>query len=424
MSPQPASAGVVHLHIGEPKTGTTYLQQVLWTNRARLLERGLLIPGKRPSAHWAAAQDLRQAEEVENDPFGPMRGAWDRLAAEALAAPRAAVISQELLAAVDAEQAARAVASLQPAEVHIVLTVRDIATLLPAEWQETVKHRNTRPWREWLGAVIDEESVSPDRRRWWFWRVHDTLEILRIWSAVVPAQRLHVVTVPAARTEPDLLWRRFAQVIGIDPAIADAAPRHGNRSLRLPEVEFLRRLNLALPERYPDWLYVRSIKDGLAHDAFAGRADGDAERLYLPRERDEWARTYAESLVAGLRASAYDVVGDPDELLPPPLPEQRPDPSDVADSQLVAAALDAAVGLAAQVAAGQGVSLEQRAPGAPARPPGRVKRALLDLSRRSPAVHRLRRRYWDVANVARRLRAGDGWRAVEDRDISDAGGRT
>ena len=57
-----------------------------------------------------------------------------------------AVISHELFCAADADQAGRAVRSLQPAEVHVVLTVRDMATLLPAEWQETVKHRNARGW--------------------------------------------------------------------------------------------------------------------------------------------------------------------------------------------------------------------------------------------------------------------------------------
>ena len=42
-----------------------------------------------------------------------------------------------------ARQADRAVRSLFPAEVHVVLTVRDFATLLPAEWQEKVKCRGT-----------------------------------------------------------------------------------------------------------------------------------------------------------------------------------------------------------------------------------------------------------------------------------------
>jgi hypothetical protein len=419
MSRQPTGAGSVYLHIGEPKTGTTYLQQILWANRGRLLEQGLLIPGKRPVTHWAAAQDLRQVEEQPNDPFGPLQGAWDRLAAEALRAPGAAVISHELLAAVDADQAARAVKSLHPARVHVVLTVRDIATLLPAEWQETIKHRSTRAWRDWLSAVIDDESVSPDRRHWFFWRVHDTLEILRVWSKLVPPDRVHVITVPSSRTDPDLLWQRFAQVIGLQPAPDATATMHRNPSLSLAETEFLRRLNAALPERLPDWFYMRSIKDGLAHEALAADSQPSTDRLYLPREREEWARKYADSLVADLRASAYHLVGDLDELLPQQLPEQRPDPSDVPADQILAAAVDAAVGLVYQAAAHQGIVLVPDEATATARTPGRVKRTLIELSRRSPALHALRRRYWNLANMARRIRGPrDRWRAVEDRDIS------
>ena len=32
----------VFLHIGEPKTGTTFLQQVMWRNRSELAARGVV----------------------------------------------------------------------------------------------------------------------------------------------------------------------------------------------------------------------------------------------------------------------------------------------------------------------------------------------------------------------------------------------
>ena len=36
----------VFLHIGGPKCGTTYLQTVLWSNKPRLAEAGVLRPGR------------------------------------------------------------------------------------------------------------------------------------------------------------------------------------------------------------------------------------------------------------------------------------------------------------------------------------------------------------------------------------------
>jgi hypothetical protein len=409
----------VYLHIGEPKTGTTFVQQTLWRNRQHLREHGVIVPGDRPVAHWAAAQDLRDVPQPLNDPFGSYSGRWDKLAAEAVRAPRAAVISHELISGVDADQAARAVASLASSDVHVVLTVRDIATLLPAEWQETVKHRNARPWQDWLRAVIDEESVAPDRRRWLFWRVHDTLEILRLWSALVPADHIHVITVPSQNSNRSTaLWTRFAEVIGVPPeAVPEPGGGHRNAALSLAETEFLRRLNAALPDAIPDWFYVRAVKDGLAHEISLARTEPPTDRLYLPKDRDEWAAKYAEALVAELRESSYDIVGELAELLPGPPPEERPDPAATGDDSVAAAGVMAAVELITQLAAEQGVMLGDRATSGTTTH-GPVTRRLIALSNRVPVLHRMRRAYWQLANAVRRLRRGDRWRAVEDRDIT------
>ncbi len=40
-------ANRVFLHVGTPKTGTTYLQTVMWANRDKLAEQGLLLPLRR-----------------------------------------------------------------------------------------------------------------------------------------------------------------------------------------------------------------------------------------------------------------------------------------------------------------------------------------------------------------------------------------
>jgi hypothetical protein len=400
----------VFLHIGEPKTGTTYLQHVLWRNRSELAVSGVMLPGPRPLAHWRATQDLREVEQRANDPIGPFAGAWDRIVRQALRAPRVAVISHELLSATSEEQAARAVRSFGGADVHVIVTVRDMATLLPAEWQETVKHRNTRAWEDWLADVIDHEAGQPNRREWWFWRVHDTLEILRIWSKHVPPDRIHVITTPPRGSEPpDLLWRRFASVIGVDPASVDTGRAGANDSLGMPAVELLRRVNLALPPEVPDWFYMRQVKDLLAHDTLAKLPRSG--RLELPAERLEWACEQSLGLVAGLRDSAYDIVGDLDDLLPRPNSGPRAHPDDVTADDMLSAAIVSMTALLQHAAQQAGVAAARAAQpagsatagGEPAR--GIVHRALITASRRSPAVHRLRRGYWHAVNTARRIRA-------------------
>ncbi len=331
-------APTIFLHVGEPKTGTTFLQQVMFANRAGLLEHGVLVPGQRPLAHWRAAQDVRSVEQLPNDPLGSNAGAWERLANEAMTAPRAAVISHELFAAADQDDAERAVRSLAPAEVHVVLTVRDFGSLLPAEWQETVKHRNTEDWDDWLEAVVDVEAVDPDRRKFWFWKVHDTLEVLRVWSTLVPPEHVHLITMPQSRTDPDLLWRRFAEVIGVDPTAADTAAARSNASLGLAEVELLRRVNVALSDDVPGFAYMRNVKDLLAHGALAARPSS-LGKLVLPAAREDWARTHAASVIEALRGSKYDIVGDLEELLPQQVSGDGAHPRDASAEQM----LDSAV---------------------------------------------------------------------------------
>ena len=144
----------IYVHIGEPKTGTTFLQDALWANRARLAVHGLQLPGYADRDHSRASRDLRETPRPASDPADPWAGEWDVLAGQALCAPERAVISNELLAASSPQQAERAVCSLLRAEVHVVVTVRNFAALLPAEWQEAVKCRGTVGWEAWLDAVI------------------------------------------------------------------------------------------------------------------------------------------------------------------------------------------------------------------------------------------------------------------------------
>jgi len=255
---------VVVLHVGEPKTGTTFLQQIMWANRVVLLKHGVVYPGPRGNAHWRASQDLRDIVQAPGDPVPPFTGEWDRIVDRALKAPRVGVISHELFSMTTPEQAARGLRSLEGAELHVVLTVRDIGSLIPAEWQETVKHRNAGPWRSWLSDVLDKEAPDPDRRKSMFWQAHDSMAVLENWSHGIPPEQVHVITMPRDGGGT-VLWERFATLLGVDPTIVDLSTVRANASLGVPEIEMIRRLNEKLRPEFPDWSYVWFVKDTLAH---------------------------------------------------------------------------------------------------------------------------------------------------------------
>ena len=401
----------IYLHIGEPKTGTTFLQRALWNNRGWLAARGVTLPGYKRQDHSRASRDLRGTPRAAGDPADPWTGEWDVLAGQALHAPETAIISDEVLVACNPPQADRAVRSLLSAEVHIVLTVRDLGTLLPAEWQETVKCRGTVPWDEWLSDVIDVQSVAGNRRWWPFWMVHDTLATLDMWSQHVPPDQVHVITVPQ-QGAPDALWVRFASVLGIEPGGADLTRAHVNLSLGLPEAEFMRRMNEALPEEMPYWFYTRNIKRVLAHEVLDARPR--PVRLSLPPDREAWARQQAEILIAGLRDSKFHIVGDLGELLPPatgPYLGQADQPAE----QLLDTAVAAAAALAHHdYLEKYRVRLHPSRWGSPRHMASRLKWAMLNgrrvkrvLRKASyvPAVRRLRIVIWRVLIRPARRRA-------------------
>lgn len=333
----------VYLHIGEPKTGTTFLQRSMWANRTRLAERGVLLAGYSHRDHSLASRDLRETPRLASDPAASWLGEWEVLTRQALRAGEAAVISDELLVACTPAQADRGVRSLLTAELHVIVTVRDITALLPAEWQESVKVGGTVPWEDWLKGVMETAPATDRRARSWFWTVHGTLANLGMWSQHIPPDQVHVITVPR-QAPPDALWARFASVLGVDPGSIAVHPDRANPSLGLAEAEFLRRMNEALPADMPHWFYTRSIKQLLALNELRTRPR--QSRLLLPPDREAWAREQAEVLVAGLRESKYHIVGDLGDLVPQPVTGRYVAPGDLPPEQLLDVAVQAAAALA------------------------------------------------------------------------------
>ena len=227
------SATRVLLHVGTPKTGTTHLQDVLFRNREQLATHGVHYLADRHDAHFLAALDLMQLTwgglEAE------AAGAWGRLAKAVRHVEGTAIISHEILAHASRANVAHALDSLghgHGAEVHLVLSARDLARQIPAEWQENVKHRSTTSYARFLEQIQDPARSGKIAR--WFWAVQELPDILDRWGHDLPPERVHVVTVPPSAEDPGLLWRRFSQVFGLDGLELDLGAERANPSLGTP----------------------------------------------------------------------------------------------------------------------------------------------------------------------------------------------
>ena len=324
----------VLLHVGAPKTGTSFVQDILFTHRELLRERGILYAADRHDAHFLAALDLMEL------PWGGLEreaaGAWERLAAEVREWPGTSIISHEILGTASRVQVARALASLgDQSEVHIVYSARDLVRQIPAEWQENVKHRRTMQYGKFLENLRDEQRSTEVVQ--WFWGVQEVPDVLDRWAGSIPRERVHLVTVPPAGSSPTLLWERFAGLFGIDPNELVPTSR-ANASLGVPESAMIRRLNERVNDVLPGPHYRTFVRELLVHENLSGRTG--SPRLSLPDDAHRWASDLARTWVSELAQRGYDVVGDLDDLVPGPA---RPftDP-DTVDERLVAdAAIDA-----------------------------------------------------------------------------------
>jgi hypothetical protein len=320
----------VYLHVGAPKSGTTYLQRVLDQNRDRLAASGVLVVGERHLDRIHAAMQVREDERLADLPASA-RTAWDRLVRQIRDwdGP-AAVLSYELFSVASAEQAARALADLSAYDVHVVITARDLGRSLVSAWQERLKFGLTTPLEKW---VPKPEDVAGSE---WGWRTLDPSGVAERWGGTLPADRVHVVTVPRPEAGPTELWRRFAEACGLGDAAVDAEVPRVNESVGVVQAELLRRVNKPLRQEITG-SRQRSVwmRDLLAQDVLGplGR-----EPIGVPEAQAAEATGVWERAVARIGAGGYAVHGDLDDLRPAGSDARLP--GQVSADELVAAAVD------------------------------------------------------------------------------------
>jgi hypothetical protein len=325
----------VFVHIGLPKTGTSYLQSVLWAHRDELRGLGLLVPGREKRDHLLSSMIVRDDPGVERRGPGAAQ-AWDVVRREVAGHDGDALISHEFFCAASAEQAERMVAELAPAEVHLVVTAREPLGLFTSSWQESLKNLGTTPLEDY------GRSESDDPRAVWDWRSLDLGRVLERWAPAVPDDRLHLIVAPAPEEPREELWRRFAGVLGLDPGAVPHEAAFPNQTMGVVEAETLRRLNPHLRAFRSAFDRGRWIRTFLADERLVPRG---GERYWPAEDQVADARERGARAVGMIRAASYDVIGEVDRLLvPDDLPPRR-HPSSVTDAEVA----DVAVNLVARL---------------------------------------------------------------------------
>ena len=301
----------VILHVGTPKTGTSYLQHVLFQNRRLLGDARHPLP-RRPVRRALPGRARPDAAAVGRPRARGRRRAGTGSPPRSAAGRGTAIISHEILATASRAQVGRALESLGTSdgsgvEVHLVLSVRDLVRQIPAEWQENVKHRSGDELRPVPRA--DPRTRARDSRiASWFWGVQEVPDILDRWGHDLPPERIHLVTVPPPGGAPDLLWKRFSQAFGLEGIDLDLEGERVNPSLGVPETALIRRINRSANRVLEPADYRPLVRELLAHQTLSRRVP--SPRLALPPDVRPWVAEREAAWVAEIERRGYDVVGD------------------------------------------------------------------------------------------------------------------
>lgn len=320
----------VLVHIGTPKSGTTYLQSLWWHNRTALADRGLLLPGGSADEQFRAAAVVRDNAGVLATMDEHQRGAWDRVVDEVRGWDGDALLSQEQLVEASGASASAALDRLRSVagEVHVVVTARDLVRQVPSAWQQRVKHGSPTTLRRFFARVAKDD---PDFN---FWHHQDVPRILERWTDGLPPGHVHVVALPRPGADRDLLWRRTCDLLGIDDTGLSLDAPVANETLAPAEIAFHRAVNAHFRNAHLDVALSRRVK-GFMEPRLGGAAP---QRIALAPDVHAWLVERGDRMVDELAGAPWHVVGDLDDLRPDPEPGPGVDPDAVPTAEVLAVA--------------------------------------------------------------------------------------
>jgi hypothetical protein len=330
---QPPEPQRLYFHVGLPKSGSTYLQTVLGNNRAALREAGHVYPYVRQEGMFHAAVEMAGLPSRWGLEPEAISGTFAHLLRRGRRLGGTVLISHEIFGSATRDQIARMAPLLEGFEVHLVVTVRDLGRTATAEWQEQVKNGHPRSFEafiEELMSHLPEDLVDTSS----FWRSQNLRALLARWQTLVPAERIHIVTCPRSGSAPDLLWRRFAEAVDLAPDAVDLSlipPR--NESLGTAQIAFLRRVVGALDGRLQQPWYSRVAKRWFAQTLLGG-VSGSAKPV-TPAPVARRLAAVSSAWVEEIRAGAFRIHGDLDELLPEVADDAVPHPDLASDAEML-----------------------------------------------------------------------------------------
>jgi hypothetical protein len=298
-------AGARLLHIGPHKTGTTAVQSAFHLARARLAARGIVYPGHGRQPLWPILAVTGQPALL-GDP-SPDIAHWKKLVRDVSAAgDQHVVVSSEFFAGADDATIRQVIADLGGPRVHVVVTLRPLARILPSQWQQYLQNGYRMPYLEWLDGILSQPPHTPTPG---FWVRHRHDRLITRWMSAAGAQNLTVIVVDDS--DRPMLLRTFEAMLGLPDGFLVPEAQAANRSLTLAEAETVRMLNEEFKRRgWPSRNYARFMRYGVLGQMKARQPAPDEPRIATPPWALKRAAEIGAEMAANISALGVRVVGD------------------------------------------------------------------------------------------------------------------
>jgi hypothetical protein len=330
---KPIAPQRLYLHVGLPKSGSTYLQTVLATNREALKECGFAYPFVRQEGMFLAAVEMAGSAHRWGLEADDIDGTFAHLLRRGRRLGGTVVISHEIFGSATLEQIQRMGEHLGDFELHLVVTARDLGRTVTAEWQEQVKNGHTASFDEFAGSLMAGLPDDPAESGA-FWPTQNLIGVLGRWGDLVPAERIHVVPCPRSGSPHDLLWQRFAEALELpDGAVDLSTVPARNESLGMGQIALLRQVLDAVDGRLEQPWHSRLAKRWFAQTLLS---QARSHRPVAPPAVTDRLAAVSRAWVEEIRSRGYRVHGDLDDLLPETASSEAPHPDAVTDSEMLA----------------------------------------------------------------------------------------
>jgi hypothetical protein len=296
----------VLLHVGPHKTGTTAIQGALHQSRKAMKRHGVVYAG-RERQHMMAALAVTGGKGLHGAPAAG-EADWRRLVRQVeRTTQKRVVVSSEFFDGADDATARQVVEQLGGDRVHVVITLRPLAKILPSAWQQYVRNRLRMSYLDWLDAMLNQPPYNKPTVTFWQ-RHHHDVQVER-WVAAAGVDRVLVVVLD--ESDRLSLMRTFEQLLDLPDGFLKPETGWTNRSLTAAETELVRLLNGTFHDHeWPDEVYHNFVRRGAIRYAQRRAPAADEGGILTPKWALERVAEIGAAAATKIEGLGVRIVGD------------------------------------------------------------------------------------------------------------------